>query len=540
MHSIVVLCSQSPIPSFFVHTRYPDSEYVTPADIRNWAQEKLLLRKFRSFKRVVLLEYDWQLQPCRPLVGGVGHFLGRKVVLEDTMGFSRPYPFSSYLRDLAKHVLELPRIKERLAEISRDLDALEQVLSTHPAPAPDMVAPPFYLRTDLFFGVRAGGCVGHISGVLNNLDKFTASPVFLTSDQMPLVRPELENYIIRARNHAFWTHRDMSTLVYNQDFMAGIDAALSGRKAAFIYQRYGLNNYCGAVFSRRLNVPFILEYNGSEVWVAKNWSAGVRYPALSERIEMLNLRAADLVVVVSEPLRDELIGRGIPGKKILVNPNGVDTDRFSPEFSGEAVRQSLDLAGKTVIGFIGTFGQWHGAEVLAEAFGLLITRRPDLHERVRLLLIGDGLRRRLVEQKLREGGVMDLTLLTGIVPQEQGPEHLAACDILSSPHVSNTDGSKFFGSPTKLFEYMAMGKGIVASDLDQIGEILEHGKTAFLVRPGDAEDLSSALERLVGDEPLTRKLGRAARQKAVQEHSWIEHTRRIVHALLGLKNGTAA
>ena len=58
-----------------------------------------------------------------------------------------------------------------------------------------------------------------------------------------------------------------------------------------------------------------------------------------------------------------------------------------------------------------------------------------------------------------------IAVLTGLVPQEDGPEHLAACDILASPHVPNADGTPFFGSPTKLFEYMAMGKGIVASNL---------------------------------------------------------------------------
>ena len=57
----------------------------------------------------------------------------------------------------------------------------------------------------------------------------------------------------------------------------------------------------------------------------------------------------------------------------------------------------------------------------------------------------------------------------------RAPSYLAACDILASPHVPNADGTPFFGSPTKLFEYMAMGKCIVASDLDQVGEILEHG-----------------------------------------------------------------
>ena len=74
---------------------------------------------------------------------------------------------------------------------------------------------------------------------------------------------------------------------------------------------------------------------------------------------------------------------------------------------------------------------------------------------------------------------------------------MAACDLLASPHVPNSDGTPFFGSPTKLFEYMAMGKGIIASDLDQIGEVLEHDHTAWMVKPGDAESLMLGLKTMI-------------------------------------------
>jgi glycosyltransferase involved in cell wall biosynthesis len=82
------------------------------------------------------------------------------------------------------------------------------------------------------------------------------------------------------------------------------------------------------------------------------------------------------------------------------------------------------------------------------------------------------------------------------------------------------DGSKFFGSPTKLFEYMAMGKGIVASRLDQLAEVLEHGRTAWLVTPGNAEELATGILHLALDRAKREALGAAARQAAVERHSW--------------------
>ena len=184
-----------------------------------------------------------------------------------------------------------------------------------------------------------------------------------------------------------------------------------------------------------------------------------------------------------------------------------------------------------MVGFIGTMGPWHGAEVLARAFGELVAANPSYRDSVRLLMIGDGVKMGEVTAALDATGVRDLTVLTGIVPQADGPRYLAACDILASPHVPNLDGTPFFGSPTKLFEYMAMGKGIVASDLDQVGEILEHGRAAQMAVPGSVASLVEGLQVLIDDSGRRLQLGAEARRLAVERHSWREHTRRIIEAL---------
>jgi len=265
--------------------------------------------------------------------------------------------------------------------------------------------------------------------------------------------------------------------------------------------------------------------------MSRNWGTALEHEVLSEKIEHANFAAADLIVVVSQPMADELIGRGVPAGKILVNPNGVEPERYSPDIDASALRAELGFSGKIVIGFIGTFGPWHGAEVLARAFGQLIERYPSYRESLRLLMIGDGVKMPEVRASLDAAGVCDLAVMTGIVPQAEGPAYLAASDILASPHVANSDGTPFFGSPTKLFEYMAMGKGIVASDLDQVGEILEHGRAAQMVRPGDVDSLVDGLRVLIEDPARRAALGAEARRMAVERHSWREHTRKIVDAL---------
>jgi glycosyltransferase involved in cell wall biosynthesis len=161
-------------------------------------------------------------------------------------------------------------------------------------------------------------------------------------------------------------------------------------------------------------------------------------------------------------------------------------------------------------------------------------------------MIGDGVRSDDVRRELEDGNVRDLTVLTGIVPQEEGPNYLAACDILASPHVPNADGTPFFGSPTKLFEYMAMGKGIVASDLDQLGKVLspavratalpsgappaDSPQVAVLCHPGDIGQLVAGIRFLVHDAQWRATLGANARREALGKYTWGHHVGAILAA----------
>ncbi len=394
----------------------------------------------------------------------------------------------------------------------------------------DMSASPVYMRTDLKLGLTAGGSVGHIAGVLNNLDCFCATPIFITSDNIPTVRDDIEKHIVDA-GPDFRDFTEVQFLHYSAIFFNRSLEILSGAKPSFIYQRYSLGNMSGIMLARHFGVPLALEFNGSEVWVSRNWGKPVKYGDLLERIESTVNLAADVVVVVSRPLKEQLVAAGVEAGKILVNPNGVDPAKYSPGIDGSKIRNKYRLEGKTVIGFIGTFGMWHGAEVLAEAFGKLLAKRPELRHKTSLLMIGDGVMMKQVRENLNKYDVMKYATLTGIVPQSEGPEHLAAADILASPHVPNPDGSPFFGSPTKLFEYMAMGKGIVASDLAQIGEILDDNHTAVLVEPGNSDDFMHGLEVLLDDKNKRESLGHEARRVVVEKYTWKEHTRRIIEKL---------
>jgi glycosyltransferase involved in cell wall biosynthesis len=222
-------------------------------------------------------------------------------------------------------------------------------------------------------------------------------------------------------------------------------------------------------------------------------------------------------------LRQELVERGIPEEKVLVNPNGVDPEIFHPGCGGRDVRRQLGFQpDQVVVGFIGSFSYWHGIAVLQEAMGALLRDQESrtLLPELRFLLVGDGPLSPEIGAALSVYSKRGWVVFTGQLPHQHAPRYLDAADILVSPHVPLSDGKPFFGSPTKLFEYMAMRKAIVASNLDQLAQVLTHQQTAWLVRPGSATELANAIRLLAGAADLRGSLGANAREAVLKKYTW--------------------
>lgn len=297
----------------------------------------------------------------------------------------------------------------------------------------------------------------------------------------------------------------------------------SSEQVDFIYQRYSRFNWTGAALSIVTGLPLALEFNGSEVWVSRQWDP-VGQLRLLKRFERLSLRAANRIFVVSEVERRNLIDAGVAPEKIVVNSNGVDTNRFRPECGGRAIRSDLGLDAKTVIGFVGTFGPWHGAPVLAEA-ALLVMPTTNCH----FLFVGDG-DQRVQTESIVEGSDVSATF-TDRVSHDEVPAYLDACDIFVSPHVPAADGSEFFGSPTKLFEYLSMAKPVIASRLGQIAEVIRDGQNGLLVEPGNTRAIARAIERLAMDQSLRARLGAAGRESVIGQYTWRQNAARVFEAM---------
>jgi glycosyltransferase involved in cell wall biosynthesis len=407
-----------------------------------------------------------------------------------------------------------------------------------------------YLNANLWFGVKAGGSVGHISGVANGFLEQGMDVTFASVGGRLLVKDEA-SYVHLTTSRNFAIPWELNCYRLGQDFVQQLADTVAGVKPEFIYQRLSVGNYTGITLSRNAGVPLVLEYNGSEVWAAKHWGKELITQGLAEDIEAANLQHAHLIVTVSDVLKDELLERGIPAERIVSYPNCIDPETFTPDrFSREDTESLRARHGITkdavVVTFVGTFGQWHGASVLARAIARILDADEEWVSRSNLhfLMVGDGLQMREVKETLGSHVNGGRVALTGLVPQTEAPWYLASSDILASPHVENADGSRFFGSPTKLFEYMAMGKAIVASELDQIGEVLSDGvrpddykglsvgsEVSFLTQPGNVDQLVEAIKVLAQDPSTRARLGANARQLALRKYTWKHHVQAIFDGL---------
>jgi glycosyltransferase involved in cell wall biosynthesis len=272
------------------------------------------------------------------------------------------------------------------------------------------------------------------------------------------------------------------------------------------------------------------------------------------------LRNSDDIITVSDVLASELVSRGIPKRRIVSYPNCIDPLMFDPvRFTAEghaALRRKLNIEPDAIVAtFVGTFGQWHGADVLAIAIADLIRDHAQWLEanNVVFVLVGDGVKMPIVRRTLAEVNGDSFVRLVGLVPQADAPSYLAASDILLSPHVQNADGTNFFGSPTKLFEYMAMGKAIVASRLDQIGHVLAGSLDAaalpsafdpsseavgVLGRPGEVAELINGIRFCTENRNWRDRLGANARARALSRYTWQHHVDAILKGLDRVGDGT--
>lgn len=281
-----------------------------------------------------------------------------------------------------------------------------------------------------------------------------------------------------------------------------------------------LNGVAALRVGRAAGIPVVYEVRA--LWedgaVSHGWSSawGPRY-RMTRALETFVLRRADAVTTICEPLRRELVQRGIPPARVTVIPNAVDPARFAPGGRPDpSLAESLGLTGCRAIGFIGSFYAYEGLALLIEALPRILETAPD----VRLVLVGGGFEEEALRAQARRAGLADRVVLTGRVPHQAIPAYYDLLALCVYPRVPARLTNLV--TPLKPLEAMAQGRLVVASDVGGHRELVVDGATGVLFRAGDVAALAAAVLDALRDPDRSAAIRRSARAWVERERTWAQ------------------
>jgi glycogen synthase len=276
-----------------------------------------------------------------------------------------------------------------------------------------------------------------------------------------------------------------------------------------------------AIATRRVaekyNIPWVYEIRA--FWEDASVSNGtgvegdLRY-RITRWLESRAVFAANAVGGICQGILSDLKARGVSPDKLFATPNAVDSARFGEKPVDGALAEKLGVAGKDVIGFIGSFYDYEGLDILIAALPELRILRPNL----RVVLVGGGPMDSALKTQVKSLGLTDVVQFTGRVPNADVERYYSLMDIMVFPRKKQrlTD----LVTPLKPLEAMAEYKLVAASDIGGHRELIEDGVTGTLFAPDNASALASAVAGLFANREAWPERRKIARSFVERERSW--------------------
>jgi len=301
-------------------------------------------------------------------------------------------------------------------------------------------------------------------------------------------------------------------LLYNIPAALRLIGAARDFKPDFVYERYNLFFFGGLILKWIYGVPFHLEVN-SPLAEERASHGQLVFKRLGQRLEQYYWRKADHTYPVTGVIADQIARLGVARATITINQNGVDLAHYYPRASADQ-RPGSEI----VLGFIGFMRQWHGIDTVISFLAEKIEAPP-----LKLVLVGDGPARAELEEQADTLGIRERVAFLGVVQRDDVPEVVGSFDIALQPR------SVAHASPLKIFEYMALGRAIVAPDQPNIREVLCHERDALLFAPNNPKAMTAAILRLASEPELRVRLGNAAREKIIsRDYTWAGNAARVL------------
>lgn len=313
--------------------------------------------------------------------------------------------------------------------------------------------------------------------------------------------------------------RDRARVAFGRRYGERLTEVVRKHQPDVILQTHIAFSLSGKIASQATGIPLVLDD------VAPSWEEkqqyGVGNQRLAESTHHEVTSQAALCVAVSGPMRRFLEEDGISSDKLIQVPNGISAAIFHPDIDGREIRRRYQITDSTVVVvFVGSFQPYHRVDLLIEAFSRLRTDRD-----VRLLLVGAGREQAAAQALVDRLGVSERVVFTSAVDYQEVPRHIAAGDVAVMP-ATNT-----YGNPMKVYEYMALGKAVIAPNQDTITEIGTHQSELLTFRPESIDALAAALNRVIEQDDFRTALGEAAAKAIASDHTWLNRGQTLLSAI---------
>ncbi len=293
-----------------------------------------------------------------------------------------------------------------------------------------------------------------------------------------------------------------------------------GRKVDIVYERLATLQSLGSVFKKRGRL-WVLETNAPLFIEAKSDRQAIILSSLAKYLELKAYKNCDILVCISETLRDIIIEEtGISPRKVVVVPNGVDVAFFDP-----TIYRPIRMFTGFTIGFIGNLASWQGLFLLLDAVSDLRKEGKEIN----VAFVGDGPDRPALEKKSQELGLSENVKFVGFVSQMKVPNYIAGFDIGYSGQTLRTE-KRMYCSPIKLYEYMAMGTPAIASDYEDTRQVIKDG-TGFLFQIDSRQDLKEIISKAYRDRGNLPAMGNRSRNEIIKNHSWVARVSKLIDTI---------
>lgn len=305
-------------------------------------------------------------------------------------------------------------------------------------------------------------------------------------------------------------------LLYNIVALRQIRNEIKTERPSFIYERYSLFMFATVWYAKKHNIPIILEVNDSALVERVRH---LLFKKLACKIEQWIFQNATGLVFISGYFQNlaQINYRNIAPS--VISPNAADTDVFNPErYNIEEAKADFGLEGKTVCGFAGAFHHWHGIDWFVEEVITELKNHPTLV----LFLVGDGPRHQYISELAQAHNLSKQIVMPGRIEHHEIPKAIAAMDFGIIPD------SNDYGSPMKLFEFMAMGKGMVVPNFTPITEVVENNSNSWLFERKNKQDCVKRFFEVASNLVQLKKVGQNAIEYIETQRQWRHNVEQII------------